>query len=133
MPLFEWTDALAVGNETIDDDHRHLVDLINQLFLAISSGQANAVLGEILDELVSYTQTHFQREEALMQQHDYPDYALHKAAHDKLIEEVRVFQEQFAAGLVVSPMTVFNFLGGWLFRHIQACDVCLGKTLKGEK
>lgn len=126
MIIFEWTPALAVGNEAIDSDHRHLIDLINKLFFAISNGKGNVVLGEIVDELIQYTETHFQREEALMQKIGYGSYEAHKAAHDVLVVEVRQLQAQFIAGLVVSPMNVFSFLGDWLFKHIQACDVALG-------
>ena len=126
MALFEWTPALAVGNKDIDSDHRHLIDLINKLFFAISNGKGNVVIGEIVDELIRYTETHFQREEALMQQIGYGSYEAHKAAHDAFVLEVRKLQARFVAGQVLSPMNVFSFLGDWLFKHIQACDVALG-------
>lgn len=129
MPLFKWTENLSVNNDLIDSDHKQLIDLINKLFGAISSGQGNAVLGEILSELISYTENHFHREEELMQQIGYADFERHKAAHDKLMAEVRELQARFAAGLVVSPMSVFNFLGDWLFKHIKACDVHLGAAV----
>ncbi len=132
MPLFKWTESFSVGNDLIDGDHKHLIDLINKLFGAISSGQGNAVLGEILSELICYVETHFQREEVLMQQIGYAGFEKHKAAHDKLMAEVEELQARFADGLVVSPMSVFNFLGDWLFKHIKACDVPLGAAVSNH-
>lgn len=133
MPLFEWTAAISVGNEQVDDDHKHLISLINTLFDAISAGQSNQVLGEILDQLLGYTESHFLREEVLMQKIGYDGYEEHKAAHDELMNRVRELQAQYAAGLVVSPMNVFGFLGDWLFKHIKACDKHLGAALMPDK
>ncbi|SFN97433.1 hemerythrin [Formivibrio citricus] len=130
MPLFEWSDAIAIGNEQIDDDHKHLIGQINKLFAGISSGQGDQVLGEVLDELLRYVEAHFQREEALMQQIDYPDYEWHKAAHDDLITEVMEWRSQHDAGLMVSPMSVFCSLEEWLFHHIKVCDANLGVALR---
>ncbi len=86
MAFFNWTSDLASGNSQIDSDHKQLIGLLNKLHDAMSAGKGNAVLGTILDELISYTATHFKREEMLMQQIGYADFVSHKAEHVKLVE-----------------------------------------------
>lgn len=129
MKLFEWTEDLRVGNDLIDRDHRYLIDLINQLYVAMLTGKAKAVLGQILNELIQYTSNHFGREETWMQAIAYPEYETHKAEHDKLMASVLDIRDRFNAGLIIPPVSVFNFLSDWLFKHIKACDAKLGQAV----
>lgn len=66
MSLITWSDSYSVKNMQMDDQHRKLVDLINDLHGAMKLGQGRQKLGTILDALVDYTRTHFRSEELLM-------------------------------------------------------------------
>ena len=128
MASFNWTANLATGNGMIDQDHKHLIALVNKLNDAMAGGKGNAVLGQVLDELIAYTVSHFAREERLMQQIAYPDYAAHKAEHQKLIGEVQELRGKFAPGAVTLSSKVYLFLCDWLNTHIKSADVRLGKA-----
>ncbi len=128
MASFNWTADLATGNGMIDQDHKHLIALVNKLNDAMAGGKGNAVLGPILDELIAYTVSHFGREERLMQQIAYADYAAHKAEHTKLIGEVQELRGKFAAGALTLSSKVYLFLCDWLNTHIKSADVRLGKA-----
>jgi len=56
MEIFHWTADLATGNGMIDQDHRHLIALVNKLNDAMTGGKGNAVLGQVLDELIAEVQ-----------------------------------------------------------------------------
>lgn len=114
-------------------DHKHLIDLLSQLHDAMSLGKGNAVLGNILDELITYTATHFKREETLMQQIGYVDYVSHKAEHDKFVGEALALQNRFKTGAAMLTVSVFNFLSNWLRDHIKSRDVKLGQALLAKK
>lgn len=114
----------------IDTDHKHLIDLVNKLYEAMSGGKGNAVLGGILEELISYTASHFGREERLMQQIRYADFAAHKAEHDKLVKEVTELQQSFRSGAITLSSKVYVFLTEWLNKHIKSNDKLLGKAAK---
>ncbi|WP_263771292.1 bacteriohemerythrin [Propionivibrio soli] len=133
MAGFKWTDDLSVGNTMIDNDHQHLFALVNKLYEAMSSGKGNAVLGEILDELITYTKSHFGREERLMQQLSYPEYSGHKAEHDKLVSEVSELERSFQAGAMTLSSKVYMFLNDWLNTHIKARDKLLGQAAKAVR
>jgi len=130
MAAFSWTDDLATGNLMIDDDHKHLIRLVNKLNDAMSSGKGNTVLAAILNELIAYTASHFGREEKLMQQIRYAGYAEHKAQHDALVGEVVALKQRFESGALTLSSKVYLFLTEWLNKHIKASDKLLGAAAK---
>jgi len=66
MPLMTWTDSMSVGVKVLDDDHKKLVGMVNELHDGILEGHRAEALGHVLDQLVSYTRIHFSREEAFL-------------------------------------------------------------------
>lgn len=119
-PLFIWNDSYSVKVTQCDQQHQKLFALINDLGEAMRLGKGQEVIGGTLTELVAYTQTHFQQEEALMQRADYPQLAAHKELHRKFVGEVQALQQQGArAGGTVK---VLNLMRDWLVNHIQKAD-----------
>ena len=127
--LIKWDDSLSVQVEQIDQQHRKLVDLINELFTALKSGKGSEVTGQILDSLVDYTQYHFREEEKLMALHSYPDLDRHRELHAELIDKVSDFKRKLADGKVSISSDLFNFLKSWLIFHIKKQDKAYGPHL----
>ena len=132
MALMEWSPAFSVKVKKFDDQHKKLVDLVNQLHDAMRSGQGNAMLGVVLQQLITYTSSHFGDEEKLMAAHAYPDLAAHKAEHQKLVAQVLDLQKKFQAGSSMLTLTVMNFLKDWLINHIQGVDKKYSAFLNGK-
>ncbi len=63
MALIEWNDSLKIGIGIIDNQHKQLVKLTNELNDAMKSGKAKTVLSGIIASLAQYTVTHFTAEE----------------------------------------------------------------------
>ncbi len=120
--LITWNNQYSVGIEHLDDEHKQLVELLNSLHYAMSQGQANSVLGKILDELIHYTATHFKSEEVLFAQHEYPDSEKHIAEHQELVSEVLTFKKEFDKGTTMLSIKIIGFLKNWLIKHILASD-----------
>lgn len=72
MAFFDWKDSYSVGVKEMDNQHKVLVDLINQLHTAMTAGKGSSVAGPIISEMVRYTKFHFDAEEKLMTTHGYP-------------------------------------------------------------
>ena len=125
---FKWTDDLSAGNAMIDNDHKDLIILVNKLDEALHSGKGHCVLGDILDELINYTALHFGREERLMQQIKYPEFARHKNEHDALLSDVAKIQRSFKSGELNLSTRAYAFLCEWLGRHIRTSDRLLGSV-----
>ena len=62
MSLLEWTNDLNTGIDWIDDQHRQVVQYIDDLRDARLAGHADRISG-IIDQLVDYTVTRFALEE----------------------------------------------------------------------
>jgi hemerythrin len=122
MALMEWSPAFSVKVKKYDDQHKKLLDLVNQLHEAMKAGEGNNVLGTVLQSLISYTGSHFADEEKMMQANAYPDYTKHKAAHEALVKKVLDLQQKFQAGNAMLTMSVLSFLKEWLVTHIQGED-----------
>lgn len=132
MALMEWSPAFSVKVKKFDDQHKKLVDLINQLHDAMKAGQGNAMLGVVLQSLIAYTATHFKEEEQVMQTNGYPDLARHKGEHEKLVAQVLDLQKKFQTGGNVLTLTVLSFLKDWLITHIQGEDKKYGVFLNAK-
>lgn len=120
MALMIWQDSLDTGIEVIDDQHRRIVAMINQLHQAQTGASALAV-GDVLDELVDYTLSHFAFEEELMEEAGYPFCAAHKRVHEVFTRRVSEYRVRFQAGEdVVDELK--GMLSRWLFNHIRNDD-----------
>ena len=122
MSVIEWKDDYSVGIQEIDEEHKRLITLMNQLNEVIVRGSKKEKIASILTELVDYTRIHFAVEEALMRVVHYKGYNEHKAIHDDITKQVLVFQEKFNSGNHQSATELMNFLVNWLFNHINQVD-----------
>ncbi|HEX6735395.1 MAG TPA: bacteriohemerythrin [Azonexus sp.] len=122
MSFMPWTDALALGIESIDQQHRWLVDATNRLHAEITQPEPQrAVLGEILEGLVDYTMNHFVLEEELFQRLGYAETPAHKAEHDAFTATAMDLLLKFEDGASVGA-PVLDFLKEWLQHHILKVD-----------
>jgi hemerythrin len=122
MSLIVWSKDLSVNIHSIDEQHKKLVALVNNLYDAMSSGKGQQIMGTILDELVAYSKTHFATEERLMMTHTYPGYLIHKKEHDNLTQQVVGLHQDFKAGKPVITVALMSFLKDWLSKHIKGTD-----------
>lgn len=132
MAMMEWSAAFSTNVKQFDEQHKKLVGMVNQLHDAMKIGKSGEVLGPILNSLISYTASHFADEERLMKQHGYPDFAAHKAEHDKLTKQVLDLQKQYQTNSTALSMPVMAFLKDWLVNHIQGNDKKYGPFLNGK-
>lgn len=128
--MFDWSNSYSVGIPSIDAQHRSLFAIAGELHSAMSAGQGKASLARILDRLVQYTVSHFNHEERLMRQHNYPNLTAHAAEHQALTDRVKQFQADFEAGRATITVQLLHFLKEWLQHHIQGSDVQYAPYLK---
>jgi hemerythrin len=133
MPLMTWNEKLSVGVQLLDDDHKKLVGMVNQLYDAIQTGHGKDSLGKILDGLVDYTKVHFAHEERFFEQTKYADAAAHRKQHSDLTNQVLDVQKKYKAGVNGTlSLEVMNFLKNWLITHIQGSDQKYGPYLNSK-
>lgn len=121
----KWEDSLKIGIDAIDEHHRYLFDLTNDLFDVVAQKKGARDVARVLKALEMYTQVHFRAEERMMAHHGYPEeksqHHQHRAFEAKL--------EEFRAELHDNPLTaqfdVLLYLRDWLIRHIRVEDAKL--------
>lgn len=139
MPI-TWRDAFSVGYKQIDNDHRHLIDLINDVESALTGEHALSRLVNAIEDLASYTRRHFSFEERLMVDAAYANYDMHKLAHLELIEQLKQaaqpildMKEGGAHTTLEVPQEARDALVGllrhWLVDHIIKVDMQLKSVL----
>jgi len=119
----EWSDTLSVGIEEIDEQHKVLVDLVNQMHEAIHQRHGSDVVIGILGQLAEYTRIHFAVEESLMRILNYPGYEAHKEIHEELLHTVQDLQEKVSSGKKSIGFELMHFLKTWLTKHIMEEDM----------
>ena len=122
MDFFTWKPEYSVNISEIDAQHKKLVELLNNIYLAMKVGKGREVMAGVIDELVSYTQIHFSTEEGLMRQTNYPNFDAHKAEHDQFVAKVQQFQSEFQSNQVGMTIEVASYIKNWLINHIQRTD-----------
>jgi hemerythrin-like metal-binding protein len=130
--FFEWSEALSVGDSTIDRQHQRLIQIINKLHDAMRNQTAKAMLGELLEQLIAYTDEHFSYEEGRLQACGYPHLVSHQRLHTELLGQVRDLQTKFNQGKRNMNMELMNFLKTWLTEHIQKTDKRYTSYLSGN-
>jgi hemerythrin len=126
MAFMVWTDALSVNIKEIDDQHKKLVGMVNQLHTAMLKGEGRTVIGPILAELTAYTVYHFKTEEGYMEKFAYPNLQTHRLEHQRFVQKVGDFKSSYDAGSIALSNEVMHFLADWLKDHILVTDKKFG-------
>lgn len=129
MAKFIWTDQLNVGIEVIDQQHRRIVEYINQLDDARSNNYSREEIGFLVNELVDYTISHFGFEESLQEEAGYPFLKAHQKVHELFTKRVADFQTRYNNGEDVTK-GLNSLLVTWLFNHIKRDDNDYVETVK---
>ncbi|MFO7734874.1 MAG: bacteriohemerythrin [bacterium] len=122
MSLIKWNDNFSVNVEKIDNQHRKLISMINELNDKMRQGKGKEVLEKIISDLINYTAIHFQTEEKLFEKFRYPETAVHKKEHTDFVRKVSDFQKNFKAGKLGLSIDIMSFLSSWLKNHIKGTD-----------
>lgn len=128
----EWKEDLSVGVKEIDDQHKELFQKVSALFDACNAGKGKDQIGPIINYLQDYAVLHFGAEEKLQKQHNYPEYAVHKAQHDQFIKDFLNLKDKIeqngVTGLTIVQLN--QVLVDWLIKHIRKTDKAFGVFLK---
>jgi len=127
MPII-WDSSLELGIPVIDKQHQRIVEYINKLEHA-QEHHSREELGEVLDELVDYTISHFAFEESLMEEAGYPFIRPHKKVHELFTKRVSSYQSRFKKGEDITE-ELLHTLTAWLVNHIKSDDQDYSQNVK---
>ena len=131
MDALTWKPEYEIGAPQIDEQHRQLVHLANDLYRIVENGSDNRSLLRAFEALINYTENHFREEEALWQQIDSPHLADQEKDHDRLAEELRTLifpADAVAEGKVGANLK--EWLSNRLLPHMMHKDQKAAQSLK---
>lgn len=117
--MLHWEESYSVGVKELDDQHKKLIHIINELDQVEDERDAKV---RILNALVEYTKEHFATEELYFRQFGFEKTDEHIEEHLELIAEVEDLVYQFAVGESLDAVKLKGFLTTWLVDHIQGAD-----------
>jgi methyl-accepting chemotaxis protein len=120
--LIEWGKRYHIGINMIDEQHKVLVDLINQLYATFGRDNQKKQQKEVIRKLVEYTVWHFGNEEKIFKKIGYSDTPNHIVQHEKFIDKMKKFEQEVKDGNAVVSFDIINFLKDWLINHILKID-----------
>jgi hemerythrin-like metal-binding protein len=119
--VVQWSDSYSLGLPEIDDQHKTLIDLMNDLWAAIAANAPIEDNQKILLRLEQYTVAHFGAEETMMRTMGYPDFEAHRAAHQGFVKRLQAEGERLQKGERLN-LDILHFLRDWLVNHILVSD-----------
>lgn len=124
MPLIIWNRSIEMDIKKIDDQHKKLVQIINDLYDARNEGKSGEVLEEIINRLIEYTEYHFTTEERYFKELNYSGSEEHKKEHDYFSQQVIQYRKSLEEGNNTEALTsdVWKLLQNWLVNHINNSD-----------
>lgn len=125
IEIFPWNESFETGMPLIDEQHRHLVGLLNSLTEHLCTPEDIAGLKGIFGELKEYAFFHFTTEEACWEKilADDPWAIGHRAEHESFAETIdRIETEGTGPALDDRIPDIISFLTHWLVLHILDQD-----------
>jgi len=122
--LITWSAKFACGIKIIDDQHKGLVMLVNEMFNHVTGNniQEHNYFNRVIKEAVDYIKIHFATEEKIMLATNFAGYAEHKRKHDNFVLTVVENINNYRYGQRFSLLTFTKFLKDWVLTHIAVMD-----------
>lgn len=124
MATLQWSEALELGLELMDETHREFVQL-----LAVAESASDAEIIAAWDSLIEHTQRHFDQEDAWMEKTDFPFAGCHMTQHRVVLGVMRDGGKRLAEGDPQPVRAIMNELFAWFPHHAQTMDAALASHL----
>ena len=125
MAQLEWSDALALDLDLMDDTHREFVDL-----LAVVEHADDAQLLPAWERLVEHTEQHFGQEDAWMASTRFASGNCHSMQHRVVLQVMREGAALARQGDEKVLRVMASELALWFPQHAQSMDAALALHLR---
>jgi hemerythrin len=119
-----WSDTYSVGIQLIDDQHKGLIDITNNLFNHVTGNEEEerAFFDGVVQQALDYVKNHFVTEEKCMLATKFPGYSEHKRTHDEFTLTVIKSVNESRNGKSPPLEKFAEFLKEWILSHIAVMD-----------
>jgi len=125
MNLLTWKPEYSVGIASMDDEHREMIDLINDVYARLGVSPDTDTIEECLEEIFNTISMHFALEERIMREARYDEYEDHKEDHESLLDEIRDLMDEFVEDTERGTELLERRLSSWFGGHFASFDARL--------
>jgi hemerythrin-like metal-binding protein len=125
MNFLQWKPEYTVGVQSMDDEHREMIDLINATYEKLTSDAAADQVEEYLGEILSTISMHFALEERIMQNAGYGEFQAHKDDHEVLLDRLRDLMDDYYDDPASGAKRLEQSLSDWFATHFSTFDARL--------
>ncbi|WP_153188669.1 bacteriohemerythrin [Candidatus Magnetaquicoccus inordinatus] len=132
MEYFHWQHYFTTGIGLVDEQHHHLVNILNHLGEMVQrQGEREEDIEYLFSALAAYAVYHFREEEELMQERqiDYRHFQEHSRQHALFLQEVTYLRQDGTRGIREAATILLTFLSKWLVYHILGTDQVMAKQV----
>ena len=136
MDLFVWDRSLGTGLPDMDDQHRGLIDIFNELHRTLFDPQfppdrREVSLRRAFDRLMAYARAQFAAEEALMSASglDHRHTTVHRRQHEQFLINLRELWGERDSRAEWSAR-MMGFLSSWIGLHVLGVDQSMVRQLR---
>ncbi len=129
MDFLSWSENMSVNIEEIDNQHKKLIGIINNLYEAMKVAKGYEVLDDVLDKLLDYAHYHFETEEKYFEEFEYSDSQLHMNEHKNFFDQIVKFKKALTGdtlmndeGDIILSVELWVTLKQWFANHVLVFD-----------
>ncbi|WP_241761456.1 bacteriohemerythrin [Sulfurimonas gotlandica] len=129
--MIELNTIPLVPIDSMNETHLEEVEIINTLLTQLQAKADFVVISKTFEELLEHMQEHFATEEKMMQDAHYPSFRMHKADHDKVLNETRYAEMEWRNRKEIDALKAYfeEEILTWLDQHIKAMDTPMADFL----
>jgi hemerythrin len=124
-PAILWSNSYSVGVQEIDEQHKLLIEILNELiaFVYNSPGNENLDIRATIDKIVKYKTVHFETEEKYFKQFNFEGADEHIQKHREFNEKVSELLQEFQKNGKKSELSeLVDFMENWFTDHLLHMD-----------
>ncbi|OGG93264.1 MAG: hypothetical protein A2527_13530 [Candidatus Lambdaproteobacteria bacterium RIFOXYD2_FULL_50_16] len=131
--LIDWGPRFELGIDSIDQQHRALVNMINALQTAMAFGDSRPLLDQLFTDLAAYANSHFAFEHELLESVQFPGLREHLTKHERYKNRLQSLKEEFLGkkSFLISTK-VKEFLREWFYQHVLVEDAQFASYLTNK-
>ena len=129
MSLLKWKTNYSLGIESVDMEHREMIEMINQVYSNLDENTDAQEVERVLEDIYAGIASHFALEERHMREANYEEYVEHKDQHEDLLDQIRDLMDDYDVDPATGRETLQKNLSDWFGNHFATFDARLHHKL----
>jgi len=131
MQRFEWDNSLSLGDAMIDQQHKSIMELANQVIKLSETPGGEEEIMHTITSMFLYAREHFFDEEGLMERLGYPEREQHALLHKDFVEKTSALADACLNGSM-AYCDLTEFLIAWIKEHVGEEDQNIARFIMGK-